>query len=118
MPLPFGPFDVSHHPVTAEVRRAVPPRAEVPGSLFLETAWNLYRLVLTRVDGPRCAHRPSCSRYGVLAVRAHGALGLLLTYDRLLRGSESSALRPLPTVFLDGERYVFDPLKESTFWLR
>jgi hypothetical protein len=70
---------------------------------------------LSRFDGPRCPHRPSCSAYALEAVRRHGAvLGAFVTVGRLLRGGRSSALRPLPR---DADGLYLDPLEASTSFL-
>ena len=117
-PRSFGPFGSEKSPVTrdAAFRRAAPAAPEPPDT-FLRLSYEFYRTVVTPIDGPRCAHRPTCSRYGLLAVRAHGAIGLLLTVDRLLRGGDSSAVRRL-RLLREGDRlYLSDPVEESTFWL-
>jgi hypothetical protein len=114
-PLPFGS---ARHPVTREVARAAPVRREAPAGDFLHVAYLFYRTVVTPIDGPRCAHLPSCSAYAREAISRHGVVGLWLAYDRLLRGTQSSSARQLP-VTLQGGRIVFvDPLEESTFWFR
>jgi hypothetical protein len=109
--LAFGPFGSERHPVTRDAVAAGAP-AESRGSDFFEVAYEVYRGWITPIDGPRCAHRPTCSRYGLLAVRRYGGVGLLLTIDRLMRGEESSSLRRLR---FDGAHFL-DPLAESTFW--
>lgn len=111
----FGPFGSPRHPVTHEVRaQARPPPPE--DETFFRVSWEFYRAVLTPIDGPRCRHRPTCSLYGLQAVRRHGLVGMLLTLDRLLRAGESSAVRALPLV-PDGESFrVLDPVEASTFW--
>lgn len=45
-----------------------------------------YRLLVSPLLGPRCRYHPSCSRYALDAVAAHGALrGFALAAWRLLR---------------------------------
>ncbi len=45
-----------------------------------------YQLTLSPLLGARCRYYPSCSHYGLDAVRTHGAIkGTLLTGWRLLR---------------------------------
>jgi putative component of membrane protein insertase Oxa1/YidC/SpoIIIJ protein YidD len=112
----FGPFGSDRHPVThdavSETRRADAPHS----AGFLDFSYEFYRRVVSPIDGPRCSHRPTCSRYGLLAVRQHGAVGLLLTIDRLLRGDSSSSLRLLRTFTDAGGTHFLDPVEESTFW--
>src|SRR5690554_5688188 len=42
------------------------------GSGIFTTAYRLYSRHLTAVDGPRCEHRPTCSRFAYEAVQHHG----------------------------------------------
>lgn len=45
-----------------------------------------YKYAFSSQDFNRCAFHPSCSEYGLLAVKKHGALvGMLATLDRLQR---------------------------------
>lgn len=75
-----------------------------------------YQHVFTKLDGPRCAHLPTCSRFGAQAVAKHGLLGFPMTLDRLIQPHESSALRHLPEVEGWGVVRVFDPLENYEFW--
>ncbi len=116
MVLAFGPFGSDRHPVTREARFERPRPAISPSSSFFQLSYDFYRTVLSPIDGPRCSHRPTCSRYAMQAVDRHGVLGILLAVDRLLRAEQSSALRTL-RLLMEGERlYLIDPLEESTFW--
>ncbi|NHO31559.1 membrane protein insertion efficiency factor YidD [Acetobacter sp. LMG 1636] len=46
----------------------------------------LWQIVLSPVTGPNCRFHPSCSCYGIDAVRKHGAMrGGWLTVKRILR---------------------------------
>lgn len=110
------PFGNARHPVTREVVRAAPVRSEVPTGDFLQVAYLFYRTVVTPIDGPRCAHWPTCSVYAREALNRHGVVGLWLAYDRLLRGTQSSAARQLPVTLRAGRIVFVDPLEESTFW--
>lgn len=116
--VPPPPFGNARHPVTREVRQVPHVRSAPPvGADFFQVSFLFYRHVVTPIDGPRCAHRPTCSAYAMQAVRRHGVVGFWLAYDRLLRGARSSSVRLLP-VALERERIVYlDPLEESTFWL-
>ena len=60
------------------------PASPAPTGL-LEVAYRRYR-GRSQADGPRCSYYPTCSAYGIQAVRQRGAvLGMLLSMDRLLR---------------------------------
>lgn len=59
--------------------------ASVP-QLLLVGLIRLYQLTISPLLGPRCKYYPSCSQYGLEAVRRHGALrGVVLAVWRLLR---------------------------------
>ena len=74
--------------------------------LLLILPIRLHREVITHQDGDVCSFHPSCSRYGLKAIRRYGLKGLLMASDRLLRchgGSykyylvfEGSAYDPVP----------------------
>ena len=75
-----------------------------------------YRNFLTKVDGPRCQHLPTCSRLANQAVSRHGVVGILIGLDRIIQDDASSVLRALPLIrFGQGQR-VFDPLDNYEFW--
>ncbi|MCC7109847.1 MAG: membrane protein insertion efficiency factor YidD [Deltaproteobacteria bacterium] len=75
-----------------------------------------YQHIFTKLDGPRCQHLPTCSRFGSQAVAKHGLLGIPMTLDRLIQPHESSALRHLPEVEGWGVVRVFDPMENYEFW--
>lgn len=76
----------------------------------------LYQNVITRFDGPRCQHLPTCSRFASQAVARHGVLGIVMGLDRLIQPSRSSALRQLPEVEAFGSVRTFDPVENYEFW--
>ncbi len=85
---------------------------------MMELAFAIYRDHITKVDGPRCEHRPTCSRYAIEAMRRHGfVVGALMGVDRLLRTGRSSSLRALPLLrVIDGQPYYSDPVEENDFF--
>ncbi len=76
----------------------------------------VYSNFLTRMDGPRCHHYPTCSRFGSQAVAKHKVMGLWLGLDRIIQPPVSSAIRGLPTVRVHGGSRSFDPLSNYEFW--
>lgn len=45
-----------------------------------------YKFAISSQDNNRCTFHPSCSEYGILAVKKHGAIaGIFATLDRLQR---------------------------------
>jgi len=75
----------------------------------------IYQNVISPLDGDRCAMYPTCSQYGVLAIRKHGpVIGIIMTSDRLIHEADEQRYAPLIEV---GNRYRYDdPLKDNDFW--
>jgi putative membrane protein insertion efficiency factor len=70
------------------VSRAQAPRPARPGPLALLFIglFSVWRLVFSPLVGPSCRFQPTCSAYGIEAMRRHGALaGLWLTLRRIGR---------------------------------
>ena len=70
----------------------------------------LYQKFISSQDGPTCSFHPSCSRFGMAAIKEYGIMrGILLTADRLLRcnGSQSQHYHIDPNT----EKYV-DPISD------
>jgi putative membrane protein insertion efficiency factor len=60
-----------------------------------------YKGFVSSQDSQKCVFHPSCSEYGMLAVKQFGALkGMALTFDRL---SRCNALSP--------QKYQYDPTR-------
>ena len=116
----FGPFDAPGHPVTSEARAARARTAgdSLPPAHFFWLSYRFYNRVVSPLQGARCSHRPTCSAYAMSAVRRHGAVpGLWLTVERLMLGTNSSALRVLPMAHTpEGVRFLH-PLEDALFWL-
>jgi hypothetical protein len=76
----------------------------------------IYRRVISPVDGDRCDMAPTCSLYAQQAFQEHGVvLGFLLTADRLLHEADE---RPrVRTYVLGGQKYYVDPLAANVYWL-
>lgn len=69
----------------AVATKAVRVAAMAP-RLVLIGAIRLYQLIISPMLGPRCKYYPSCSAYGLEAVKVHGAgRGSLLAAWRVLR---------------------------------
>ena len=75
-----------------------------------------YRHFLTKMDGPRCQHFPTCSRFANQAVARHGIIGILMGLDRVIQPPQSSAIRSLPQVEGWGQVRFFDPVSNYEFW--
>lgn len=116
----FGPWSTSDQaPVVASADHSGgSTRVASREDGLLDFVFTGYSRYLTRIDGPRCEHRPTCSYYAILAMKRHGyVVGSLLTIDRLLRGRRSSVLRELDLYKIeDGVRYVHDPVSNNDFF--
>ncbi|MEZ5173867.1 MAG: membrane protein insertion efficiency factor YidD [Bacteroidia bacterium] len=75
-------FHHKHAPVKyAGVRNNTNEIQYVFSGLFL-----FYKFAISSQDNNRCSFHPSCSEYGILAVKKFGAVsGMLATLDRLQR---------------------------------
>lgn len=115
----FGPWSVDPRhpafgPAPPPARLAVRPGAT---SSPFELAHRLWSEALSRIDGPRCAHRPSCSAFAQQALARHRLpLGFWMALDRLMRGAHSSALRTLPVVATPAGVLFVDELSDHAFW--
>lgn len=70
---------------------------------------------ISPVDGERCTMYPTCSAYGIRAIRKHGALmGFVLTADRIMR--EFDEHRYAPLVRKHGVLRFYDPVESNDFW--
>lgn len=78
----------------------------------------VYSNFLTKMDGPRCQHYPTCSRFANQAVARHGVLGIVLGVDRLIQDDHSSTARRLPEIDTGGSMRLYDPLENYEFWLK
>jgi hypothetical protein len=91
----------------------------VPGGLSanpLYLASLVYSAYLTKVDGPRCDHLPTCSRFASQALGRHGVLGIPMAFDRVIQPPMSSAIRTLPQVEGWGDVRHYDPVENYEFW--
>ena len=86
-----------------------------PGRQVAIGIFQFYQKYISPVDGERCPSFPTCSQYGLQAVRMHGALlGVVMTFDRLLHESDEARIAPLIRVG-DSVR-CYDPVENNDFW--
>ena len=101
-----------------------PPTAEVhnhpaehdpdpsPFKLFFMGAITFYRSFISPTQGPRCGFYPSCSTFGLQAVREYGPLqGVMMTTDRLTRCNILKG--PGPDYYLLPNGKLFDPVSKN-----
>ncbi|NMB75333.1 MAG: membrane protein insertion efficiency factor YidD [Myxococcales bacterium] len=120
----FGPWSADErHPVTREAEASAGPRTVPPGApraedeLFLGLMFRFWVDGLSRADGDRCAHQPSCSAYARKVMLRHSfPVSGWMALARLWRGARSSALRELPLVLVDGALRLLDRVEDGKFW--
>jgi putative membrane protein insertion efficiency factor len=96
-----GPRAKAGHPEAA-------PRLETSCvALALEGGVRLYKQRISPADGgARCGFRPTCSAFGLRAVREQGpAIGVLMTADRLIRCNIWKKPGPDYTLLPNGRLY-------------
>jgi putative component of membrane protein insertase Oxa1/YidC/SpoIIIJ protein YidD/TM2 domain-containing membrane protein YozV len=70
-----------------------------------------YQTYVSSQDGENCSMRPSCSQFGLEAIRRRGFFqGVLLTADRLARDNPWTKDR-YPLVGNEGKYYLLDPVE-------
>lgn len=107
---------VAVNPVAGNDRdRPAPPQSGPDlniGSVLID----IYRKVISPVDGDRCPSSPTCSAYSAEAFKKHGFfIGWMMTVDRLIHeGSEEAKVSP--QIYQDGKWKVLDPVQNNDFW--
>lgn len=76
-----------------------------------------YRSQISPAIGSRCSLTPSCSAYGLQALKKHGLLGIAMIGDRAIREPDVVAEKPSP-VRIDRRWYYSDPLECHDWWMR
>lgn len=116
----FGPWSADpRHPTLGETERpdSLQAPAQSESTHPFGFAFRFYSELLTRVDGPRCAHRPTCAVFAIRAMERYGLpLGPWLALDRLMRGARSSLTRTLPLIAGPGGVFFADTLDDNAFW--
>ncbi|HOG16090.1 MAG TPA: membrane protein insertion efficiency factor YidD [Syntrophales bacterium] len=109
-PAPFGPWEADPAAQESGERKT----AGLPDS-FLVGSIRFYQDVLSPVIGADCPMHPSCSAYGIEAVRKHGfLLGIFMIADRLIHESDEISLGT--EIETEGRRKVHDPVENNDFW--
>ncbi len=91
------------------------PSAE--NTSFFVVFFKVWSGVLTKIDGPRCSHKPTCSMFTKKALAVHGLLlGFWIALQRLTRGAGSSPIRTLPESTSPGRVFYIDDLNDYEFW--
>jgi hypothetical protein len=110
------PPGLRYDPDLPETATVSPNAAPGLSSNPLYLAALFYANFLTRTDGPRCQHLPTCSRFASQAVGRYGVLGIPMGLDRVIQPPQSSALRSLPDVPYGESVRHWDPVENYIFW--
>ncbi len=80
--------------------------------------FKFYRDVLSPLDGPKCPYYPTCSQFGVEAVRKYGVFwGLLMLFNRQMREYPNLLKdRWYPLVIKHGVLRAYDPPDRAYLW--
>jgi putative component of membrane protein insertase Oxa1/YidC/SpoIIIJ protein YidD len=101
------------------VSGCTPTRANQPKVSLYENMLGMYHEPLNHLSAVRrgvCPMHPSCSEYSRQAVEKHGfGLGWTMAMDRLLRCGRDE-LRHAPTILVDGQWKIYDPLSANDNW--
>lgn len=89
-----------------------------PFSLGVLFFFNLYKNHLSKLDGPKCPYYPTCSQFGVEAVRYYGPFwGLVMLFNRQMREYPNLKKDPIyPKVIKYGKLRVYDPPYRAYLW--
>lgn len=106
---PWGQ-DIDVHP-PLPVKETVQP--SLPVRIADAVIW-FHQNVISPVDGPRSAYRPSSSQYMKQAMHRYGFLkGFLMGCDRLLRENDEEWV--YRTIEDNGKIYKYDPALENKY---
>jgi len=92
-----------------------PTQVGSAGQRAAEELFRFFQKYISPVDGDRCPSYPTCSQYGLEAVRKHGLLvGFVMTFDRLIH--ESDEIRSAPLIRVYESHKYYDPVENNDFW--
>ena len=111
---PWGNESFSEAPSNFTISQSKRKKESLLSKPFIK-GLRFFQDVISPVDGDRCPMHPSCSEYGIRALRKHGFfLGSLMIVDRLFR--ERDERQYAPKMIVNGKWKYFDPLEENDFW--
>jgi len=102
-------------PASSGPRPAEAVGSSNPVSLVFAALIRIYQEGISPVDGATCGFYPTCSGYGLQAVRRHGWLvGGAMAMERSMRYHAADDL--YPWIRVHGVWRLFDPLDANDFW--
>ncbi len=108
----FAPFGWSKH------QRKKQKVVTSPLSLGILNIFNFYRKILSPLDGPKCPYYPTCSQFGIEAVKRYGIFwGVLMLFNRQMR-EYPNLLRDkwYPLVIKYGVLRAYNPPERAFLW--
>ena len=76
-----------------------------------------YQSQISPAIGSRCSLHPSCSKYAVDAMKQHGAIGIAIAGDRMVREPDVVEAKARPIVISHQIKYA-DPISDHSFWMK
>jgi len=95
------------------------PSSRSSSSSRLPAEWliRFYKKYVSPVDGASCTYYPSCSTYGLQAIRRNGLLlGIPMTAERVMRNHHPHHPERYPLFERNGNLYYLDPVGSNDFW--
>ncbi|MCB9762253.1 MAG: membrane protein insertion efficiency factor YidD [Alphaproteobacteria bacterium] len=75
-----------------------------------------WQLLASPANGSSCAFYPTCSGYGLQAVKRNGpVLGAIMAAERINRNHDGWRYTPCE---VNGRTYLYDPVSDNDFWMR
>jgi len=117
----FYPFDSNFNPaLNPEIKPKVKPnvkpkkltRSAKTSTSLLDIHFYLWRNYLTKVDGPKCPHIPTCSHFAYLSIKKYGIRGSYYATSRLLgEFGDLSSYGFYELHIINGIGRIYDPVK-------
>ena len=96
---------------------SVSPGSSSASSLPAEWFIRFFQEYISPVDGASCTFCPSCSAYGLQAIRRNGLLlGIPMTAERIMRNHHPDNPERYPMSEKNGNLYYSDPVGANDFW--
>jgi putative membrane protein insertion efficiency factor len=76
-----------------------------------------FQKYISPVDGPSCSFYPTCSSYGMEAIKKQGVLiGIPMTAERIMRNHRVDNPDRYRLIEISGTPYQYDPIEANDFW--
>ena len=95
------------------------PSGRDANSLRLPARWliQLFKRYISPVDGSSCTFSPTCSTYGMQAIRKHGiVIGIPITAERVMRDHHPQNPARYPLTEGKENYHYLDTVESNDFW--